>query len=188
MQEVDPKKLIPGEYYYLENKTDKAMKAKGKFTRYYTDDPRFGGKQAAFRIVLSENIKSKKMNAYLNDERGFPLDSYKFYKPLAQDVINRYEQKDKQLRVEAARRMINSQYPYPEDVISTGNMFSEEPYVTPPTYEQTPQKTNIGNQLANQIGEYLGGKKTDMGGRKSRKTRKSKKSKKSKRSKSRRRR
>ena len=94
MQEVDPSKLIPGEFYYLENTTDKTMKAKGKFTRrYYNSDPKFGeSEQVAFRIVPSENIKSKKMNAYLNDERGFPLNSYKFYKPLAQDVINRYQE------------------------------------------------------------------------------------------------
>ena len=93
MQEVDPKNLIPGEYYYLENKTDKAMKAKGKFTRYYYAEPRFGGEQAAFRIVPSENIKSKKMNAYLNDERGFPISSYKFYKPLPEGFIDRYQKK-----------------------------------------------------------------------------------------------
>jgi len=173
MQEVDPKKLIPGEYYYLENKTDKAMKAKGKFTRYYTDHPRFGGELAAFRIILSENIKSKKMNAYLNDERGFPLDSYKFYKPLPEGFIDSYREKDKQLRVEAARRMINSQYPYPEDVISTSNMFSEEPYIAPPSYEQTPQKTSVGNDLAKKIGQYFGGRRRSKS-RKSRKSRKSK--------------
>ena len=177
MQEVDPKKLIPGEYYYLENKTDKAMKAKGKFTRYvYNNESIFGDDiYAAFRIVPSEKIKSKKMDAYINVERGFPLD-YIYYKPLPEGFIDSYREKDKQLRVEAARRMINSQYPYPEYVISTGNMFSEEPYVTPPTYEQTPQKTNIGNQLANQIGEYLGGKIRQKT-RKSRKSRKSRKTK-----------
>ena len=61
----------------------------------------------------------------------------------------------KGLRKEAARRMINSQFPYPEeDVISTGNMFAEEPfYVRPPSYEETPQKNNIGTQLSTQIVE-----------------------------------
>ena len=60
MQEVGPKKLIPGEFYYLENNTDKTMKAKGKFTGYNNDEPRFGGEQAVFKIVPSEIIKSKK--------------------------------------------------------------------------------------------------------------------------------
>jgi hypothetical protein len=175
MEEVEPSKLIPGEYYYLENKTDKTMRGKGQFLRYYYD-PRGGGDQAAFLNVSSINNKPRKINAYSNSVRGFPIASYKFYKPLPEGFIDSYREKDKQLRVEAARRMINSQYPYPEDVISTGNMFSEEPYVTPPTYEQTPQKTNIGNQLANQIGEYLGGKIRQKT-RKSRKSRKSRKTK-----------
>jgi len=172
MQEEDPLKLIPNEFYYLENKTDKTMRGKGKFLRYYYDRLG-GGDQAAFLNVSSINNKPRKINAYSNSVRGFALASFKFYKPLPEGFIDSYREKDKELRVEAARRMINSQYPYPEDVISSSNMFSEEPYIAPPSYEQTPQKNSVGNDLAKKIGQYFGGRRRSKS-RKSRKSRKSK--------------
>jgi len=192
MQEVDPKNLIPGEYYYLENKTDKAMKAKGKFTRYYYAEPRFGGEQAAFRIVPSENIKSKKMNAYLNDERGFPISSYKFYKPLPEGFIDSYREKVQEDRLTAFEKMLNQQkLPMRPDKISASSMFAQTPKEKNPPFiedDQTfygsePDKTNIGTQLKNTYGAYLGGRH-----HKSRKFRKSRKSRKSRKTKSRRRR
>jgi hypothetical protein len=75
--------------------------------------------------------------------------------------------------------MINSQYPLPEDVISTSNMFSEEPYVPPPTYEETSPKTSVGNDLAKKIGQYFGGRRRrkTLNSKKSRKSRKSRKTK-----------
>jgi hypothetical protein len=195
MQEVDSSKLIPGEFYYLENKTDKTMKAKGKFTRYYNDEPRFGGEQAAFRIVPSENIKSKKMNAYLNGERGFPLNSYKFYKPLAQNVIDRYQESIAKNPSIAFEKMINQQkLPMrpPTDKISLSSMFAETPEeknqpreMNPPFikgdqtfYGTDPDKSSLGTQLKPIYSEYLLDKKT--AGRKRRKTRKSRKSRKTK--------
>jgi hypothetical protein len=178
MQEVDPLKLIPGEYYYLENKTDKAMKAKGKFTRYVDyNDPRFGvGKHAAFRIVPSENIKSKKMNAYLNDERGFPLDSYKFYKPVAQDVKDRYQESIAKYPSIAFEKMINQQK-LPDRKIDLSTMFAETQEEKDPTfYGLEVNQSNIGTQLKDEYGAYFDKKK---GGRRRRKTRKSRKTKKS---------
>ena len=161
MQEVGPKKLIPGEFYYLENNTDKTMKAKGKFTGYYNDEPRFGGEQAAFRIVPSENIKSKKMNAYLNEERGFSLNSYKFYKPLAQDVINRYEESIAKYPSIAIEKMINQQkLPMRPDKISASSMFAETleeknpPFIEGDQtfYGSEPDKSNTGTQLKDEYG------------------------------------
>jgi hypothetical protein len=188
MKEVDPSELIPGEYYYLENKTDKAMKAKGKFTRYYYAEPRFGGEQAVFRIVPSENIKSKKMNAYLNDERGFPISSYKFYKPVAQDVINRYQEGIAKYPSIAFEQMLNQQkLPMRPDKISASSMFAEtQEEKNPPFiegdqtfYGSEPDKSNIGTQLKPEYGPYLDKKK---GGRRRCKTRKSRKTKKSRKS------
>ena len=185
MQEVDSSKLIPGEFYYLENNTDKTMKAKGQFTRYYNDEPRFGGKQAVFKIVPSENIKSKKMNAYLNGERGFPLNSYKFYKPLAQDVINRYEESIAKYPSIAIEKMINQQkLPMRPDKISASSMFAETleeknpPFIEGDQtfYGSEPDKSNTGTQLKDEYGAYLDKKK---GGKRRRKTRKSRKTKKS---------
>jgi len=183
MQEVDPSKLIPGEYYYLENKTDKAMKAKGKFTRYvYYKESIYGdGKQAAFRIVPSENIKSKKMNAYLNDERGFPISSYKFYKPVAQDVINRYQEGIAKYPSIAFEKMINQQK-LPDRKIDLSTMFAETQEEKDPTfYGSEPDKSNIGTQLKDEYGPYLDKKKDGKGRRKTRKSRKTKKSRKSRR-------
>lgn len=189
MQEVDPSKLIPGEYYYLENKRDKAMKAKGKFTGYIYAEPKFGGKSAAFRIVPSENIKSKKMNAYLNDERAFPLDSYKFYKPLAQDVINRYQKSIAKYPSIAIEKMINQQkLPMLTDAIDPSTMFNQpsedngRAFIEgdPTFYGSEPDKSNIGTQLKDEYGVYLLDKK--KGGRRRRKTRKSRKTKKSRKS------
>ena len=179
MQEVGPKKLIPGEFYYLENNTDKTMKALGKFTGYYNDEPRFGGEQAAFKIVPSKNIKSKKMeNAYLNGERKFPLNSYKFYKPLAQDVINRYQESIAKNPSIAFEKMINQQkLPIDQDKISAITMFAQTPEDIDPTfYGSEPDKSNIGTQLKDEYGAYLDKKK---GGKRRRKTRKSRKTKKS---------
>ena len=179
MQEVGPKKLIPGEFYYLENNTDKTMKAKGKFTGYNNDEPRFGGEQAVFKIVPSEIIKSKKMeNAYLNGERKFPLNSYKFYKPLAQDVINRYQESIAKNPSIAFEKMINQQkLPIDQDKISAITMFAQTPEDIDPTfYGSEPDKSNIGTQLKDEYGAYLDKKK---GGKRRRKTRKSRKTKKS---------
>ena len=179
MQEVNPKKLIPGESYYLENRTDKTMKAKGKFTRYYTAAQIYGGEQVVFRIVPSENIKSKKMeNAYLNGERKFPLNSYKFYKPLAQDVINRYQESIAKNPSIAFEKMINQQkLPIDQDKISAITMFAQTPEDIDPTfYGSEPDKSNIGTQLKDEYGAYLDKKK---GGKRRRKTRKSRKTKKS---------
>ena len=194
MQEVNPLELIPGEYYYLENKRDKTMRGKGIFFRYYFSEMS-GGKQAAFRIVPTEKIKSKKMDVYSNDVRGFPLASYKFYKPLPEGVIARHQQKDEEDRLTAFEKMMNQQkLPMrpPTDKISLSSMFAETPEeknqpreMNPPFikgdqtfYGTDPDKSSLGTQLKPIYSEYLLDKKG--GRRKSRKTRKSKKSKKSK--------
>ena len=191
MQEVNPKKLIPGESYYLENRTDKTMKAKGKFTRYYTAAQIYGGELAVFRIVRSENIKSKKMEdayAYLNDERGFSLDSYKFYKPLDQEVINRYHASIAKTPSIAFAKMINQQkLPMRPDKISASSMFAETleeknpPFIEGDQtfYGSEPDKSNTGTQLKDEYGAYFDKKK---GGKRRRKTRKSRKTKKSRKS------
>ena len=176
MQEVNPLELIPGEYYYLENKRDKTMRGKGIFFRYYFSEMG-GGKQAAFRIVPTEKIKSKKMDFYSNDVRGFPLASYKFYKPLPEDVIFRYQQKDEKDRVTAFEKMLNQQkLPMrpPTDKISLSSMFAETPEeknqpreMNPPFikgdqtfYGTDPDKSSLGTQLKPIYGAYLLDKKT----------------------------
>ena len=190
MQEVEPSKpskLIPEEYYYLENRTDKTMKAKGQFLYIYEHEKRFGGTQAAFRIVPSKKIKSKKMEFhYSNSVRGFPISSYKFYKPLPEDLITRYQQKEKEDRLTAFEKMLNQQKlpmrpigPLP-DKISVSSMFAETPEDIDRAFiegDQTfygsePDKSNIGTQLKDTYGAYLGGRR-----RKSRKSRKSRKTK-----------
>jgi hypothetical protein len=176
MEEVEPSKLIPDEFYYLENKKDKTMKAKGKFLYIYEGEKIFGGTQAAFIIVPSEKIKSKKMEFhYSNTVRGFPISSYKFYKPLPEDVITRYQQKAEEDRVTAFEKMINKQK-LPKDQSTF--------------YGSERDKTDIGTQLKDIYSGYLIDKKTAKGvtrrkSRKSRKTRKTKKSIKSRRIKSR---
>ena len=172
MEEVEPSKLIPDEFYYLENKTDKTMKAKGKFLYIYEAEKRFGGTQAAFKIVPSKKIKSKKMEFhYSNTVRGFPISSYKFYKPLPEDVISRYQQKAEEDRVTAFEKMINKQK-LPKDQSTF--------------YGSEPDKTDIGTQLKDIYSGYLIDKKTAKGTRrKSRKSRKTKKSIKSRRIKNR---
>ena len=172
MEEVEPSKLIPDEFYYLENKTDKTMKAKGNFLYIYEHEKRFGGTQAAFRIVPSKKIKSKKMEFhYSNTVRGFPISSYKFYKPLPEDVISRYQQKAEEDRVTAFEKMINKQK-LPKDQSTF--------------YGSEPDKTDIGTQLKDIYSGYLIDKKTAKGTRrKSRKSRKTKKSIKSRRIKNR---
>ena len=178
MEEVEPSKLIPDEFYYLENKTDKTMKAKGKFLYIYEHEKRFGGTQAAFRIVPSKKIKSKKMDVYSNDVRGFPLASYKFYKPLAQNVIDRYQESIAKNPSIAFEKMINQQkLPIDQDKISFTTMFAQTPEDIDPTfYGSEPDKSNIGTQLKDEYGAYLDKKK---GGKRRRKTRKSRKTKKS---------
>jgi len=201
MEEVEPSKLIPGEYYYLQNKRekDKLMRSKGQFRRIYEGEPRFGGTQAMFTIVGSDKIKSKKMNDYIGDGvRGFPISSYNFYKPLPEDVITRYEQKVKEDRLTAFEKMLNKQKlpmrrmrpmgpigPLP-DKISVSSIFTETPeekkspeYIDlsfiegdKTFYGSDPDKSNIGTQLKNTYGAYLGGRH-----RKSRKFRKSRKTK-----------
>lgn len=174
MQKVDSQNLTPGETYYLEfylinrNWYQKdigvSYRAKGKFINYLSKPE---GTFAIFENL--ESVNDKPLSSPLSPNKTGQLIfhvapngcAYNIFKPI------------NGLRKEAARRMINSQYPLPEDVISTVNMFSEEPYVPPPTYEETPIKTNIGNDLANKIGQYFGGRRR----RKTRKSRKSRKSK-----------
>ena len=168
MQEVNPLELIPGEYYYLENKRDKTMRGKGIFFRYYFSEMG-GGKQAAFRIVPTEKIKSKKMDFYSNDVRGFPLASYKFYKPLPEGVIARYQQKDEEDRLTALEIMLNQQkLPMRPDKISASSMFAQTPEEKNPPFiedDQTfygtdPDKSSLGTQLKPIYGAYLLDKKT----------------------------
>jgi hypothetical protein len=202
MQEVNPLELIVREYYYLENKRDKKMRGKGIFIRYSFSEIG-GGKQAEFVIVPSEKIKTKKMDVYSNHVRSFPIASYKFYKPLPEGFIDRYQKKVEEDRLTALEIMLNQQKlpmrPPTPDEISLSSMFAETPEeknqpreMNPPFiegdptfYGTDPNKSSLGTDLLPMYREYLLDKK---GGRKSRKTRKSKKSKKSKRSKSRRRR
>jgi hypothetical protein len=212
MEEVEPSKLIPGEYYYLQSKreSDKLWRTKGQFHRIFENEPQYGGTQAVFTIVGSEKIKSKKMEGYLDNAgaRGFPISSYKFYKPLPEGFIDRYEQKVKEDRLTAFEKMLNQQKlpmrrmqpmgpigPLP-DKISVSSMFTETPeekkspeYIDlsfiegdKTFYGSDPDKSNIGTQLKNTYGAYLGGRH-----RKSRKFRKSRKTK-SRKTKSRRRR
>jgi hypothetical protein len=174
IEEVDPSKLIPGEFYYLENKRDKTMKAKGKFIRYSFNE--IGrGKQASFIIVPSEKIKSKIMEIhYSNDVRGFPISSYKFYKPLPEGFIDRYQQKVEEDRVTAFEKIINKKK-LPEDKISVSSMFSEEPEDDQTFYGTDHDKSSLGTQLKHIYGAYLLDKKT--AGRRRRKTLKSRKTK-----------
>ena len=117
-------------------------------------------------------------NAYLNGERKFPLNSYKFYKPLAQDVINRYQESIAKNPSIAFEKMINQQkLPIDQDKISFTTMFAQTPEDIDPTfYRSEPDKSNIGTQLKDEYGAYLDKKK---GGKRRRKTRKSRKTKKS---------
>jgi hypothetical protein len=196
MEEVDPLHLTPGESYYLDKPDSKVFtdsrglssRGKGEFVKY--EEGWTGAISAKFKNIESVNNKPFYFlpdSQYRPNESTFHVAPYKsmynIYKPLPQGFIDSYREKDKELRVKAVENMINSQFPYPkEDVISTGNMFAEEPfYVRPPSYEETPQKTNIGTQLSTQISKYFGG-------RRRRKTRKSRKSRKSRKTKSRRRR
>lgn len=190
MEEVEPSKLITGEFYYLQNKRekDKLMRSKGRFIRIYNGEPRFGGEQAVFKIVPTENIKSKQMNVYLGSERGFPTSSYKFFKPLPEDLITRYQQKEKEDRLTAFEKMLNQQKlpmrrmrpmgpigPLP-DKISVSSMFAETPEEKKSPedidrafiegdqtfYGSEPDKSNIGTQLKNKYGAYLGGRLEDV--------------------------
>ena len=176
MEPVDPSKLIPNEIYYLENKSDPQMRGKGKFLRYEYGDERFGGTQAGFQIVPSENITSKKMKDYLGITRGFPLNSYKFYKALPQHVIDRVEEKDKEDRLTAFEKMINQQkLPMRSDALEDNNrafIAGDQTF-----YGSDPDKSNLGTQLKS-YGAQLLTKKTAGGRRrKSRKSRKSRKTK-----------
>jgi hypothetical protein len=192
MEEVDPSKLIPGEYYYLEDKRNKTNRGKGKFFRYFFSEMG-GGKQAAFRIVPTEKIKSKNMN-YSNDVRGFPVASYKFYKPLPEGFIDRYQQKVEEDRLTALEIMLNQQkLPMRPDKISASSMFAQTPEEKNPPFiedDQTfygadPVKSSLGTQLKDTYSAYLLDKKG--GRRKSRQSRKSRKSRKTRKTKSRRR-
>lgn len=171
MELVDPSNFIPGEYYYLENNSDDKMKALGIFRRTHEGKAIFGGEQAVFTIVPLEKIKSKKMNAYLNDTRGFPINSYKFYKPLPQEVIDRHQQKEKENRLTAFEKMINKET-LPNYEINLSTMYATPAEKNPTFYGSDPDKSNIGSQLKNTYGAYLGGRR-----RKSRKSRKSRKTK-----------
>jgi len=202
MEEVDPSKLIPGEFYYLENKTNKTIRGKGKFLNIFEGEKRFGGTEAVFIIVPSEQIKSKKMEVhYSNSKRGFPIASYKFYKPLPEEVIARYQQKDEEDRVTAVEKMINQQkLPSLSDAIDPNTLFkrtsehNNRAFIEDDQtfYGSEPDKTNIGTQLKDIYSGYLIDKKTAGGTRrksrkirKTKKTRKSRKSRKSRRIKSR---
>ena len=172
MEEVDPLHLTPGESYYLEFKlinekwyekdNDVTYRAKGKFIDYVRNPT---GIFAIFENV--ESVNDKPLSNPLSPNK---IGQLSFHVAPNGCAMNIYKPING-LRQEAARRMINSQYPLPEDAISTSNMFSEEPYVPPPSYEETPSKTSIGNDLANQIGKYFGGRRR----RKTRKSRKSRK-------------
>jgi hypothetical protein len=193
MEEVEPSKLIPDEFYYLENKKDKTMKAKGKFLYIFEGEKIFGGTQAAFIIVPSKKIKSKKMEFnYSNSVRGFPISSYKFYKPLPEDVIDRYQQKVEEDRVTAVEKMINQKkLPSLSDAIDPNTLFkrtsehNNRAFIEDDQtfYGSEPDKTNIGTQLKDIYSAYLIDKKTAKGTRrKSRKTTKPRKTKKTKKS------
>ena len=172
MEKVAPQELTPGETYYLEfnlinekwyqKDIGVSYRAKGKFIDYLRNPT---GISAIFENV--ESVNDKPLSNPLSPNK---IGQLSFHVAPNGCAMNIYKPING-LRQEAARRMINSQYPYPEDVISTGNMFSEEPYVSPPTYEQTPQKTSVGNDLGKKIGQYFGGRRR----RKSRKSRKSRK-------------
>jgi hypothetical protein len=179
MIEVAPLDLIPGKKYYLEQKGLKSYRqdlgfstsAIGTFVKY---SQTHHGIFAEFKNIKSVNKKPTDFLDPHSDLFTFHVAPYgsgfKIYKATRDSILAR---KDKEIRIKAVENMINSQYPYLEDVISTSNMFSEEPYVPPstypPTYEETSRKTDVGHHLSSQIGKYFGGK-----------TLKSKKSKKSK--------
>jgi hypothetical protein len=193
MQEVNPLELIVREYYYLENKRDKKMRGKGIFIRYSFSEIG-GGKQAEFVIVPSEKIKTKKMDVYSNHVRSFPIASYKFYKPLPEGFIDRYQKKVEEDRLTALEIMLNQQkLPIRPDKISASSMFAQTPEEKNPPFiedDQTfygtdPDKSSLGTQLKPIYGAYLLDKKT--AGRRRHKSRKSRKTK-SRKSKSRRRR
>lgn len=183
MQEVNPLELIPGETYYFETKDLRnyydrkgvSNRFKAEFVEYEENTK---GTSAKIINIESLNDRLNVVHHYHPSTNSktfhvYPKGSmYTIYKPLSDNIVAR---KDKELRVKAVKNMINSKFPYPEeDVISTGNMFAEEPfYVRPPTYEETPQKTNIGDQLSTQISKYFGGGRR----RKTRKSRKSRKTK-----------
>ena len=177
MEEVDPQKLIQGTTYYLEYKLSRykekdpsySYKLRGKFDKYenttynvstdYTTELFENYTTAFFEDVKSVNDKPPhKSLGVINSSLQFTVApdacAYKIYQPI------------KGLREEAARRMINSQYPLSDN---------------PLTYEETPVKNRIGDDLSKEIGKYFGG-------RRHRKSRKSRKSRKTRKPKSRRRR
>jgi hypothetical protein len=178
MQKVDPQKLTQGKRYYLEYRgntwykkdNDNSYRAKGKFIDYVHNPT---GISAIFENVEAVNNKPL-YYIFLPNKIG----QFSFHVGPNGCAMDIYEPING-LRQEASRRMINSQYPLPEDVISTSNMFSEEPYVPPPTYEETSPKTSVGNDLAKKIGQYFGGRRRrkTLNSKKSRKSRKSRKTK-----------
>jgi hypothetical protein len=129
-----------------------------------------------YKYALFEDVKNvdDKQTLY----KGIKVDDYgklKFAVAPHEFAADRFEptykiyQPIENLREEVARRMINSQYS-----LSEGN---------PSTYEDTPVKNSVGDDLAKEISKYLG-----LGGRRHRKSRKTRKSRKSRKTKSRRRR
>ena len=183
MKEVENiKRLEPGTTYYLEYKLSPWQRADpdnysykliGKFDRYedttydmstdYTTELFEPQTTAFFEDVKSVNDKPPHeslgvINSSLQfavAPHGCAYTIYQQIKGLREEAARRI----KGLREEAARRMINSQYPLSEN--------------NPLTYEETPVKNRIGDDLSKEIGKYFGGKK-------SRKTRKSRKSRKTK--------
>jgi hypothetical protein len=116
------------------------------------------------------------------------LSSYKFFKPLPEDLITRYKQKEKEDRLTAFEKMLNQQKlpmrrmrpmgpigPLP-DKISVSSMFAETPEEKKSPedidrafiegdqtfYGSEPDKSNIGTQLKNKYGAYFGGRLEDV--------------------------
>ena len=151
IEKVKPEKLIPGQTYYLEYNLNPwqtaepnySYKVKGTFDRYedttynvstdYTTELFENYTTAFFEDVKSVNDKPPhKSLGVINSSLQFTVApdacAYKIYQPI------------KGLREEAARRMINSQYPLSDN---------------PLTYEETPVKNRIGDDLSKEIGKYF---------------------------------
>ena len=150
MQQIPPLELIPGEFYYIENKKNKKDRSKAKFTKY---QQMYGSTMATFTNISAV----KKMNP--NSKHGWEISvaphgcEYNFYRALKDSILAR---KDEEARIKAFEKMINQQkLPFIPDKISASTMFAETQEEKNPPFIEDDQtfygtsldKTNLGTQL-----------------------------------------
>jgi hypothetical protein len=167
MIEVDPLDLIPGEKYYLEQKSLKSYRqdlgfstsAIGTFIKY---SQTHHGIFAEFKNIKSVN---KKPTDFLNPHSDLftfhvaPYGSgFKIYKATRDSILDR---KDKEAQLFAFEKMINKQkLPEKQDNISIRSMFAEKPEDFDSTfYGSNDNKSSVGTQLMREYGSKFLNKK-----------------------------